>query len=122
LNMRQISGALLCLCSNFWPLKTWLWSPHSPYSPDLAPYDFFLFLRMKSKLKRRCFQDATGIQEQSLTVLHVIPKSQFQQRKKRWTRCINSGGDTLLGTATINTKVKCIFRYDSVRRLLDTPS
>jgi hypothetical protein len=27
LNMRRISGAHLCLCSDFWPLKTWLWPP-----------------------------------------------------------------------------------------------
>jgi hypothetical protein len=27
--------------------------PHPPYSPDLAPYDFFLLPKMKLKLKRR---------------------------------------------------------------------
>jgi hypothetical protein len=61
--------------------------PHPPYSPDLFP-------RMKLKLKGSRFQDITEIQEQSLTVLHVIPKCQFhwcfQQWQKRWTRCINS--------------------------------
>jgi transposase len=68
--------------------------PHPPYSPDLAPCDFFLFPRMKSKLNGRRFQDVTEIQEQSLIVLHAIPKSQFQrcfqQWQKRWTRYINS--------------------------------
>jgi histone-lysine N-methyltransferase SETMAR len=29
--------------------------PHPPYSPDLAPYDFFLFPKMKLKLKGRQF-------------------------------------------------------------------
>jgi hypothetical protein len=38
--------------------------PHPPYSPDLAPCDILLFPRMKSKLKGRCFQDVTEIQEQ----------------------------------------------------------
>jgi hypothetical protein len=70
--------------------------PHSPYSPDLAPCYLFSFPRMKSKLKGRRFQDVTEIQEQSLTVLHAIPKSQFQrcfqQCQKRRTRCINSEG------------------------------
>ena len=29
--------------------------PHNPYSPDLAPYDFFLFPRLEAKLRgRRC--------------------------------------------------------------------
>jgi hypothetical protein len=36
--------------------------PHPPYSPDLAPCDFFLFPRMKSNLKERRFQDVTEIQ------------------------------------------------------------
>jgi transposase len=72
--------------------------PHPPYSPDLAPCDFSLFPRMKLKLKYRRFQDVTEIPEQSLTFLHAIPKSQFQrcfqQWQKRWTRCINSEGDS----------------------------
>jgi hypothetical protein len=68
--------------------------PHPPYSPNLAPCDFFLFPRMKSKLKGRRFQDVTEIQKQSLTVLYAIPESQFQRWQKRWTHCINSEGDS----------------------------
>ena len=30
--------------------------PHPPYSPDLAPADFFLFPKLKTTLKRRRFQ------------------------------------------------------------------
>jgi histone-lysine N-methyltransferase SETMAR len=37
--------------------------PHTPYSPDLAPCDFFLFPRMKSKLKGRRSQKVTEIQK-----------------------------------------------------------
>jgi len=29
--------------------------PHPPYSPDVAPSDFFLFPRMKRDLKGKCF-------------------------------------------------------------------
>jgi hypothetical protein len=47
---------------------------HPSYSPDLVLCDFFLFPRLKSKLKGRRFQDVTEIQEQSLTVLHAIQK------------------------------------------------
>jgi hypothetical protein len=35
--------------------------PHPPYSPDLAPWEFFLFPKMKSTLKGRRFQDVTEI-------------------------------------------------------------
>jgi histone-lysine N-methyltransferase SETMAR len=30
---------------------------HSPYSPDLAPNDFWIFPKIKSALKGRIFQD-----------------------------------------------------------------
>jgi hypothetical protein len=69
---------LLCLCSDFWPLKTWLQSTTILtcliWPLTISSY----FKRMKSKLKGRRFQDVTEIQEQSPTVLHAIPKSQFQ--------------------------------------------
>jgi hypothetical protein len=78
--------------------------PYSLYSPGLAPCDFFLFPRMKSKLQGRRFQDVTESQEKSLTFLDAIPKSQFQwfqccfqQWRKRWTRCINSKGECFEG-------------------------
>jgi hypothetical protein len=71
--------------------------PHPPYSPDFAPCDFFLCPRMKSKLKGCRFRDVTEIREQSLTVLHAIPKSQFQQWQKRWARCISSEGEYFEG-------------------------
>jgi hypothetical protein len=58
---------------------------------------------MKSKLKGRRFQGVTEIQEESLTVLHAIPKSQlqrcFQQWQIRWTRCINSEGEYFEGNS-----------------------
>jgi histone-lysine N-methyltransferase SETMAR len=36
--------------------------PHLPYSPDLAPCDFFLFPKLKSTLKGKRFQDVAEIQ------------------------------------------------------------
>jgi hypothetical protein len=80
--------------------------PHPPSLPDLAPCDFFLLPGMKSKLTGRRFQDVTKIQKQLLTILHTIPKSQFQQWQKCWTHCI-----TQKGTAMSNMKYKCIFLY-----------
>jgi histone-lysine N-methyltransferase SETMAR len=35
--------------------------PHPPYSPDLAPCDFFLFPRIKMKLKGRRFDEVDTI-------------------------------------------------------------
>ena len=37
--------------------------PHPPYSPDLAPADFFLFPKLKTTLKGQRFQTIEEIQE-----------------------------------------------------------
>jgi hypothetical protein len=39
--------------------------PHPPYSSDLAPYDFFLFPKMKLKPKGRQFHTIEEIQAES---------------------------------------------------------
>jgi hypothetical protein len=44
--------------------------PHPPYSTDLAPRDFFLFTKMKLKLKGRLFVTTEKIQVESQTVLN----------------------------------------------------
>jgi hypothetical protein len=36
---------------------------HTPYSPDLSPPDYFLFPKLKMKLKGLHFADAAEIQE-----------------------------------------------------------
>jgi len=45
--------------------------PHPPYSPDLAPSDFFLFPILKMKLKGRSFQ-TEEIQAESQAVLNML--------------------------------------------------
>jgi hypothetical protein len=53
--------------------------PHSPYSPDLAPCVFFLFPKMKLKLKGRQFDTIEEIQAESQRVLDTdrngLPRS-----------------------------------------------
>jgi hypothetical protein len=44
--------------------------PHPPYSPDLAPCDFFLFPRLKSSLKGKRFQDVAEIQLNTAVASH----------------------------------------------------
>jgi hypothetical protein len=45
---------------------------HPPYSPDLAPCNFFLFLKMKLKLKGRRFDNIEEIQAESQRVLDTL--------------------------------------------------
>jgi hypothetical protein len=64
--------------SSFWRNKNKC-LPHPPYSPDLAPCDFFLFPNMKLKLKGRPFDTIEGNQAESQSVLNtyrqVLPGS-----------------------------------------------
>jgi transposase len=66
--------------------------PHPPYSPDLAPCDFFLFLKLKLRIKGPRFDTIEEIREESQRALDTIPKRGFQECfqawQKRWDRCI----------------------------------
>jgi transposase len=46
--------------------------PHPPYSPNLAPIDFFLFLKLKMELKGRRFQTLEEIQAGLQAVLKTL--------------------------------------------------
>jgi hypothetical protein len=48
--------------------------PHPPNSPDLAPYDFFLFPKMKLKLKGCWFDTTEDIQAETRKVLDTDRK------------------------------------------------
>jgi transposase len=51
---------------------------HPPYSPDLAPSDFFLFTKMKEILKRRHFGDTDDIRSNTAAALKAIPQTSFK--------------------------------------------
>jgi hypothetical protein len=76
-------------------------SPQPQYSPELAPADFFLFTRLKFILKGQRFGHVEKITENSPTGLLSVPKYAFQEClqnwKKRWERCIKSGGEYFEG-------------------------
>jgi len=71
---------------------------HPAYSPDLAPSDFFLFLKIKEILKGRNFDDIDDIRMASLK---AIPQNQLQNCFEGWTRrwdwCIASQGQCYEG-------------------------
>jgi hypothetical protein len=53
--------------------------PHQPYSPDLAPCYFFLFTKIKLKLKGRRFDTIEEIQAESLRVLDKLTEKDIQE-------------------------------------------
>jgi len=60
--------------------------PHPPYSPDLAPEDFFVFPKPKTTLKRRRFQTIEEIQVNTIRELRAITASAFQEAFQQWKK------------------------------------
>jgi hypothetical protein len=62
--------------------------PHPPYSPDLAPADFFLFPKMKMQLKGRRFHSVADIQHESQKVMDSLTQNDFEAAFQQWQeRC-----------------------------------
>ena len=81
------------------------------YSPDLVPYRFWIFQKLKSPLKGKRFQIVDEIQENTMGQLTEVPTKDF-------TECLNSGRDagrtvwgpkvsTLKGTEVSLSYVQC---------------
>jgi len=77
--------------------------PQPPYSPDLAPCNFFLFLKMKLQLKGCRFDTVKEIQRESQNVLGRLQEQDFQhafqQWQRRWDRCVTAQVDYFEGDA-----------------------
>jgi len=71
--------------------------PQLPYSPNLAPCDFFLFLKMKLQLKGCRFDRVEEIQRESQNDHGTLREQDFQhvfqQWQWRWDRCVAAQGD-----------------------------
>jgi hypothetical protein len=59
--------------------------PHSPYSPDLAPCDFALFLKLKMNLKGH-FETVSDIQREPQAVLDSIRGNYFHGAFEAWKK------------------------------------
>ena len=71
--------------------------PQPSYSPDLAPADFFLFLRIKTALKGTRFGTIEAIQTAVTKALNEVPVDAFQDAyrawKSRWQKCVDAQGE-----------------------------
>jgi len=70
--------------------------PHPPYSPDLAPCDFFLFPQLKKTVKGSRFNDVEEIHANAVRQMRAITKSDYQrcfcQWQEHWNKCIQAQG------------------------------
>ena len=70
--------------------------PQPPYSPDLAPYDFWLFLKL-----RGCRYETIEEMKEAVTkVIDTLTQEDFHeafQKLLEQYKCIAAGGDYLEG-------------------------
>ena len=82
--------------------------PKPMYSPKLAPFDFFLFPKLKTPMKGKRVATIEEIKEKSKQELLAIPKSAFQKCledwKKRSYKCVISDGSYFQGAKTVIDK------------------
>jgi transposase len=74
---------------------------HPPYSPDLAPCDFWLFPKLKMTLKGKRFETIEDIKSNTTDRLKLLKKEDFQtcfrQWQERWNKCVCAEGEYFEG-------------------------
>ena len=75
-------------------LKTF---PHPPYSPDLAPCDFWLFSTIKDELRGKRFSTNEELAGALFEVIDNIPKNEWKMCFNKWftrmKKCIECHGE-----------------------------
>ena len=75
--------------------------PHPPYSPDLAPCDFFLLQQLKKTTKGHRFD---YVEANVTRQVRAVTKSDHQrccrQWQERWNKCIQAQGRCFEGDKT----------------------
>jgi len=75
--------------------------PHPPFSPDLAPCDFYFVPKFKLKLKGHHFGTTENIQKIVTDELHTLTENDlrycYDQWKKRWNHRVTSRGSYFEG-------------------------
>jgi transposase len=65
----------------------------APYSPDMAPCNFWLFPKLKLPLKGTRFESREDIMRNAMAQLNTIPKDAFQkcfqQWRDHWDMCVH---------------------------------
>ena len=74
---------------------------HPPYSPDLAPCDFFLFPRLKRQLTGRKYQTRKNLGSAIFQFLNSIPRKDYENAFKNWIKrlklCVSNSGEFFEG-------------------------
>ena len=78
--------------------------PHPPYNPDLAPCDFWLFI----KLTGCRYETIEEMKEAMMKVINTLTQEDihgaFKKLLEWYNKCIAAGGDYFEGT-----RVSCVY-------------
>ena len=70
---------------------------HQPYSPDLAPSDFHLFLSMSNALRNKAFANDDELNQWLLNFFALKPASFYSEGimslPEKWQRVLDCNGD-----------------------------
>lgn len=71
--------------------------PHPPYSPDLAPSDYYLFSQLKKMLRGKRFRSDEEVIAESESYFEGLDASAYktgiEKLEKRWNACISAKGN-----------------------------
>jgi len=76
--------------ANFFTPKNVTTLYHQPHSPDLPPPDYFLFPKLKMKIKGLHFVDVAEIQEAVTDELKKVQKEEFLAAFQKLYDCANA--------------------------------
>ena len=75
--------------------------PQPPYSPDLAPSDFWLFPKLKEKLRGCHYETIEEMKKAVMKVIDMLTQEDFhgafQKLLEQYNKCIAAGGDYFKG-------------------------
>ena len=61
-------------------------APHPPYSPDIAPSDFFLFGYIKNKMEGQSYESRKEVKKCITDILQQIPTDMLKRVFDEWER------------------------------------
>jgi hypothetical protein len=74
---------------------------HPPYSPDVAPCDFYIFIKIKSVLKGTHFVLVENVKAKTMEILNSLTEYDLQNCLQHWQHCmqlcVNSEGNYFEG-------------------------
>lgn len=81
--------------------------PHPPYSPDLAPCDYFLFPKLKNHLSGMRYRSRNGVGSAVYQCLMGIPLPDYDKCFQNWIqrlkRCVSAKGEYFEGQRNIKS-------------------